>query len=166
MAFRQLRTSLNHWRRDTAHWRRVMGRSQALPPGRRLASVSPERLMLWWRHQASLAHRQAQHPPHLAAWLCIQSGIKDGRWSPSLEYLGGGYRVPGHGEGSWTTDGGYDGGLQMNLGFQRSYGAWLLHSEGTANHWNPYEQMWVAERAWKTRGFKPWPATARACGLL
>jgi hypothetical protein len=26
--------------------------------------------------------------------------------------------------------------------------------------------MWVAERAYKTRGFWPWPNTARVCSLL
>ena len=26
--------------------------------------------------------------------------------------------------------------------------------------------MWVAERAYRTRGFWPWPNTARFCGLL
>jgi hypothetical protein len=28
------------------------------------------------------------------------------------------------------------------------------------------EQIWVAVRAWRTRGFSPWPNTARDCGLL
>ena len=38
-------------------------------------------------------------------------------------------------------------GLQMDLGFQRTYGRELLRRKGTANHWTPLEQMWVAERA-------------------
>ena len=55
----------------------------------------------------------------------------------------------------------------MNLSFQRSYGGYLLSVKGTANHWGPYEQMWVAERAFKSgRGFYPWPNTARSCGLI
>ena len=55
----------------------------------------------------------------------------------------------------------------MDLSFQRSYGGYLLHLKGTANRWSSYEQMWVAERAYKSgRGFYPWPNTARACGLI
>jgi hypothetical protein len=26
--------------------------------------------------------------------------------------------------------------------------------------------MWVAERAYRTRGYWPWPNTARYCGLI
>src|SRR5205085_646291 len=61
----------------------------------------------------------------------------------------------------------YYGGLQMDLGFQRTYGRYLLARKGTANHWTPLEQMWVAERALRAgRGFYPWPNTARYCGLI
>ena len=98
-----------------------------------------------WAHRATQVRRLALHPPHLNAWLCI-------------------HRY----EGSWTDDGApYYGGLQMDLGFQSRYGRRLLHRKGTANHWTPLEQMWVAERAYKSgRGFYPWPNTARWCGLL
>lgn len=83
-------------------------------------------------------------PPHLQEFLCI-------------------HRY----EGSWTDGGGpYYGGLQMDLGFQKAYGGELLKTKGTADHWTPLEQIWVAERAWKSRGFWPWPNTARFCGLL
>ena len=59
------------------------------------------------------------------------------------------------------------GGLQMDLGFQRTYGGGLLSRKGTANHWTPLEQMWAAERAHRSgRGFYPWPNTARYCGLI
>ena len=71
-------------------------------------------------------------------------------------------------EGSWTDRGGpYYGGLQMDISFQQSYGWHLLRHKGTADHWTPLEQMWVAERAYRSgRGFYPWPNTARACGLI
>jgi len=83
-------------------------------------------------------------PPHYDQWLCIH-----------------GY------EGSWTDPGDpYYGGLQMDIGFQTTYGRDLYNRKGTADHWTPMEQMWVAERAYKTRGFWPWPNTARYCGLL
>jgi hypothetical protein len=107
------------------------------------------RYRLWrrdaWRIRAERARFRAQHPPHLADWRCIH------RW-----------------EGSWTDPNSpYYGGLQMDLTFQRAYGPRLLRHKGTANHWAPYEQMWVAERALKAgRGFHPWPLTARRCGLI
>jgi hypothetical protein len=107
------------------------------------------RYRLWrrdaWRIRAERARFRAHHPPHLAEWRCIH------RW-----------------EGSWTDPNSpYYGGLQMDLAFQRAYGLGLLRHKGTANHWAPYEQMWVAERALKAgRGFHPWPLTARRCGLI
>jgi hypothetical protein len=71
-----------------------------------------------------------------------------------------------HYEGSWTDSGGpYWGGLQMDLGFQSTYGGWLLRHKGTADHWSPMEQIWVAVRAARSRGFSPWPNTARYCGV-
>ena len=87
----------------------------------------------------------AGYPPHYQAWLCIHSY-----------------------EGSWTDSGApFWGGLQMDYDFQATYGAKLLQSKGTADHWTPLEQMWVAERAFGSgRGFYPWPNTARRCGLL
>jgi len=94
--------------------------------------------------QRAVASIPRYAPPHLAAWLCI-------------------HRY----EGSWTDGGApYYGGLQMDWSFMSTYGSRLLRTKGTANHWTPHEQMWVAERAWRTRGFWPWPNTARYCGLL
>lgn len=92
-------------------------------------------------HHPARLHR----PPHFQQWLCI-------------------HRY----EGSWSanTGNGYYGGLQMDWSFMASYGPRLLHRKGTANHWTPLEQMWAAERAWRVRGFYPWPSTAHACGLL
>lgn len=71
-------------------------------------------------------------------------------------------------EGAWNanTGNGYYGGLQMDIGFQQTYGPELLKTKGTADHWTPQEQMAVAERARASRGYNPWPNTARACGLL
>jgi hypothetical protein len=89
--------------------------------------------------------RQAANPPHESAWRCIHAY-----------------------EGAWTDSGSpYYGGLQMDLGFQRHYGGYLLRLKGTADNWTPLEQMWVAARAHGSgRGFYPWPNTARACGLI
>lgn len=83
-------------------------------------------------------------PPHKTQWLCI-------------------HRY----EGSWQDGGSpYYGGLQMDWDFMWRHGRWLLRHLGTADHWTPHQQMWVAERAWRSRGFWPWPNTARFCGLL
>jgi hypothetical protein len=73
------------------------------------------------------------------------------------------------GEGSWGADtgNGYYGGLQMNLSFQRAYAGWALRTFGTANRWPASVQVATAIQAWASgRGFRPWPNTARACGLL
>jgi len=98
-----------------------------------------------WRLRAERARHRAHHPPHLAEWRCIH------RW-----------------EGAWTDPNSpYFGGLQMDIAFQRAYAPRLLRHKGTADHWAPYEQMWVAERALRVgRGFHPWPLTARRCGLI
>jgi hypothetical protein len=139
---------IHHYRRATWHWQSVMGarRSRA---GH--AEKDPSRkYKLWarnlWKHRAKRVRRLAVHPPHKSQWLCI-------------------HRY----EGAWTsaTGNGYYGGLQMDISFQRRYGARLLHRKGTANKWTPLEQMWVAEKAHRSgRGFYPWPNTARYCGLI
>jgi hypothetical protein len=71
-------------------------------------------------------------------------------------------------EGAWdaNTGNGYYGGLQMDRGFQTSYGRELLAAKGTADRWTPAEQIAVAITAYATRGFYPWPNTARRCGLI
>jgi hypothetical protein len=83
-------------------------------------------------------------PPHYQQWLCIH------------KY-----------EGAWNDSGApYYGGLQMDWDFMSTYGPELLRKKGPAHNWTPLEQMWVAEWAWRSRGFWPWPNTARYCGLL
>jgi hypothetical protein len=70
-------------------------------------------------------------------------------------------------EGAWSSDGAiYDGGFQADLSFQRTYGAEFLRALGTANHWHPAQQLLMAWRGYKARGWYPWPNTARMCGLL
>jgi hypothetical protein len=140
---RKLHRRIRHYRSETWHWQRTMGRRLTWelrnPPRNPMAKVAA------WKRVARGTRRTAQNPPHKAGWLCI-------------------HRY----EGSWTDGGGpYYGGLQMDLGFQRTYGLDLLRRKGTANRWTPLEQMWVAERAHRAgRGFYPWPNTARYCGLI
>jgi hypothetical protein len=134
-------------RDETWRWQRMMHRSRT-PYGdsaRRIRSVGYRKWVLrLWHHRAVAAKRHALNPPHRREWLCIHNF-----------------------EAKWTDpDAPYFGGLQMDREFQATYGSELLRSKGTADHWTPLEQMWVAERAYRTRGFWPWPNTARFCGLL
>lgn len=74
-----------------------------------------------------------------------------------------------HYEGAWNanTGNGYYGGLQMDLGFQRTYGYSFMRRWGTANDWPAWAQIEAARRARDSgRGYSPWPNTARYCGLL
>ena len=145
---RSLGARIATFQRSTWRWERLMGEPLSRTEGRTLAEMNVHDVAAaveLWQRRATAVEARAHHPPHLRAWLCI-------------------HRY----EGSWTDPGApYYGGLQMDLGFQRHYGAWLLRTKGTADHWLPLEQIWVAERAHRSgRGFYPWPNTARACGLI
>jgi hypothetical protein len=140
---RQRQVRIDRYRHAVWHWQRVMGRHVT----RRLPNAPDEftQKVDAWKRVANRIARRAQNPPHKQAWLCIH-----------------------HYEATWTDPNPpYYGGLQMDLGFMRTYGAGLLRRKGTADHWTPLEQMWVAERARRAgRGFYPWPNTARYCGLI
>ncbi len=135
------------FQKETWYWQHVMGVPKTPAGGRVLASLTAGELLRRdrrWQKRLKTAHRRAKHPPHLQALLCIH-----------------GY------EGSWRDGGSpYYGGLQMDVGFQRTYGGWLYRTKGTADRWTPLEQMWTAEKALRSRGFWPWPSTARLCGVL
>jgi hypothetical protein len=143
----QLAAQIRRYRQTTWRWQQLM-RPPRTPAAGGERDPSP-RYRRWvrdlWRTRAAGARRRALHPPHLAAWLCIHRG-----------------------EGAWNDPNPtYYGGLQMDIEFQRAWGPELLARRGTADHWTPLEQMWVAERAYRSGlGFTPWPNTARACGLL
>jgi len=98
-----------------------------------------------WQRTLRIVRWQFSRVPNKGAWMCI-------------------HRY----EGSWTDPNPpYYGGLQMDEGFQRTYGRHLYDLKGTADHWTPLEQMWTAEKARRLgRGFYPWPNTARYCGLI
>jgi hypothetical protein len=143
-----LRDEIEAARTEAWRWQRVMG-MRPTSSGKIHASAGL-RYQRWalnlWQARARVLRVRASHPPHRDAFLCIQSY-----------------------EGPWTaaTGNGYYGGLQMDISFQRRYGAKLFRVKGTADHWTPLEQIWVAERAHASgRGFGPWPNTARACGVL
>jgi len=138
----------NHYRASSAlRWFRQTGVLYRGSLERRARLFQRVKALRWLRSYS--AHKIAEYraslrPPHYEQWLCI-------------------HRY----EGAWNDPGApYYGGLQMDLSFQRAYGWDLLQRKGTADNWTPLEQMRVAERAWRSRGFGPWPNTARYCGLI
>jgi hypothetical protein len=143
-----LLNDITHFRKQTWRWERLMRkrRSHASRAAERTSDAVERRAILaMWKRKAALRKHQAQHPPRLRAWLCIKR--YEGPWNDP--------RPP------------YYGGLQMDLDFQRTYAPELVRSKGTADKWSAIEQIWVAERAYRSgRGFTPWPNTARYCGLL
>jgi hypothetical protein len=146
-------SQIDDLRRQTWQLQRLMGRKPT-PTFYEERRTPDAAYRIWirdrWRLRAAAALRQAQNPPHRRAWTCI-------------------HRHERHPLQGWATNtgNGFFGGLQMNLDFQRMYGRELLRRKGTANRWTAYEQMWVAERAYRSgRGFHPWPNTARYCGLI
>jgi hypothetical protein len=71
-----------------------------------------------------------------------------------------------HYEGAWNDPGApYWGGMQMDMTFQSAYGAAFLARYGTADHWPPRDQLIASLRAWRVRGWTPWPTTSADCGL-
>jgi hypothetical protein len=140
-------SQIRYYRGETWRWQRLMRVPRTASHGHERWARDPYRTWIrnLWRKRAGRAYRRVIDPPHEPAWRCIQR--YEGRWNdPGAPYYGG---------------------LQMDLSFQRMYGADLLRRKGTANNWTPIEQMWVAERALRAgRGFYPWPNTARYCGLI
>jgi hypothetical protein len=139
---RERQRLIDRYRHETWRWQRVMGRSVT----RRLSNPPPafHQKIQVWKKVALKMRKHAQNPPHERQWLCIHR--HEGAWNdPNPPYFGG---------------------LQMDYRFMATYGRHLLRTKGTADKWSPLEQMWVAERAYRTRGFYPWPNTARYCGLI
>lgn len=147
-AHASLLTKTDNLIHETQHMQRVMGKPQT-PTVKSYRHTHSMRYRRWvyhyWKHVNGITRQEFQNVPYRSAWECIH------------QY-----------EGSWTDPGSpYYGGLQMDIGFQGSYGPYLLQVKGTADHWSPLEQMWVATKAYRSgRGFYPWPLTARYCGLI
>jgi len=117
---------------------------------RKTRFTASEKVHAYYRQDYKIATRGLQHFTamlgNVSAWLCIH-----------------------HYEGSWQDSGDpFWGGLQMDTGFQSTYGSDMLRAyHGNANVWHPLDQIIVAERARRSgRGYYPWPNTARYCGLI
>ena len=72
-----------------------------------------------------------------------------------------------HRQGAWTsnTGNGYYGGFQADRDFQRAYGREFYYAIGPAHLWRPWQQIVMAHRGYKSRGWQPWPTTSVMCGL-
>lgn len=150
---RYLLADIDKARREVWRWERLMRIPRTKPSRAAQLTQDPDQrlaILNSWKRKAAARKRQAYGLPRMRAWLCI-------------------HRYERHVQQGWRTNtgNGFYGGLQMDLSFQRTYGLDLLRAKGTANRWLPIEQIWVAERAYRSgRGFFPWPHTARACGLI
>jgi hypothetical protein len=132
---------IRRYRARTWRWQVLTGSTRT----HRSIRPSTKAVLRFWVRAAGRAYLKAINPPHKGAWLCIH-----------------------HHEGSWRDSGDpYWGGLQMDRGFMDGYAPRYLLRRGFADNWSPVEQMWVAERAYRSgRGFYAWPSTARYCGLI
>ena len=132
---------IRRYRARTWRWQVLTGGTRT----HRSIRPSTKAVLRFWVRAAGRAYLKAINPPHKGAWLCIHRH-----------------------EGSWRDSGDpYWGGLQMDRGFMDGYAPRYLLRRGFADHWSPVEQMWVAERAYRSgRGFYAWPSTARYCGLI
>jgi hypothetical protein len=150
---RYLLAQIDKFRRQVWRWERLMRVRKTKPTRVAERTNDPEHrraILESWKRKAAVRKRQAYRLPRLRSWHCIHRHERN----PSQ-----GWRT--------NTGNGFYGGLQMNLHFQRTYGRDLLRRKGTADRWLPIEQIWVAERAYRSGlGFSPWPNTARYCGLL
>jgi hypothetical protein len=110
----------------------------------------------------------------LVVLLLVAAPIADGHshwWKQHHPWRGTGWKQDAlcvhRYEGSWVDPGApYYGGMQMDLPFQSEYGPWQLHHLGTADRWSVNGQLYASWKAWRVRGWAPWPNTARYCGLL
>ncbi len=140
---------------------RVHGRTVAL--AQRAALPVPPRPRLGW-HRSSLRvqlHRQARVLGRYRAQARKPLSVR-------LERFEAWVCIHRH-EGAWNDSGDpYWGGLQMDRSFMLAYGRDMIerYRGGLADKWTPAEQIVVAERAYASRGFTPWPNTARRCGVL
>ncbi|MBX4190696.1 transglycosylase family protein [Candidatus Saccharibacteria bacterium] len=143
-----MRQRIEQYRQEANHMSQVMGTR----PVRMLLDTSNLELrFVRSRRSWRSVQQHFSHPPYQAQFMCIH-------FNPRV----------GHGEGPWdaNTGNGYFGGLQMDRVFMSSYGAYLMRVKGTADRWTWLEQIWTAGKAVLSRGFHPWPNTARSCGLL
>ena len=133
----------------------VTSRAGAGTSARPLACPQIHRAVKFWRAKAAANRRRYQ------AWAHDRFHRLYEKWRCIHEH-----------EGAWdsNTGNGYWGGLQMDYGFQRTYGPEFMRRWGTADRWPVWAQLEAAERAfygfagYVGRGYSPW-GTRGMCGL-
>jgi hypothetical protein len=144
------RQGLTWYRRHYERWRWRVGMRPTPRPADRVAYSScrtTRQAAALWRARARGARSQFLRwfDATYRKWACVHS--REGAWDAA-------------------TGNGYYGGLQMDWDFQRAYGLSYVRRWGHAGRWPVWAQLVAAERAYQSRGWHPWPNTARDCGLL
>jgi hypothetical protein len=152
------------------------------------ATPSSEQVALWRDRVAAArraaiwhAHRVGIQPANVAyenrtrsiaylEWLQQRWQFRSHAWMRQFRLLAPKLLCIHSDEGAWNAYNPADfyGGLQMDRTFMQTYGWDKLVRYGwrDARYWSPADQLAVAMRAVRARGFTPWPNTAAACGLL
>lgn len=116
--------------------------------------------LLWFDAHPAAGERARRRRSIGGHYWLLMSGLR------RVGFLAGGLCVHSK-EGSWQDTGApHWGGMQMDMTFQRSHGLVYFRRWGTADRWPVWAQWHASYDAWTTRGWHPWPNTARACGLL
>ena len=145
------RKGLRFYQARAAYWRARMGAREGRLAPQSGDTSCPRFLANLWRAKAHAA-RRAYH-----------------RWFRRTYEK---YRCIHEHEGAWSsnTGNGYWGGLQMDWGFQHTYGPEFIRRYGLAHRWPVWAQLIAAERAFHGfagfggRGYSPW-GTRDECGL-
>lgn len=106
-----------------------------------------------------LADIRSRNRPRQECWRSHQwAESRAGRCVSSLE---GGLRSVSQPSGT------YHGKWQSNRAFEEAYGReFVRRGWGRASNWPEWAQDLMGWRGWSSRGWHPWPNTARRCGLL
>jgi hypothetical protein len=161
----------------------------ATAPTEATAATTPSERVALWRDRVAAArhaavrhaHRVGVHPANAAyelrtrsiaylEWLQQRWLTRSRAWMREFRILAPKLLCIHFNEGAWTAynPAGFYGGLQMDRRFMQVYG-WdklVRHGWHDARYWSPADQLAVAMRAVRARGFTPWPNTAALCGLL
>ena len=116
----------------------------------------------WWAKRAVQARKDANKRARTIRRLQLAQRRASAHF---FDWLAAADCVQGK-EAPWHHNGGtYDGGMQADADFQRTYAPDHLRRWGPAFNWPWWAQLEMAYRGWLFRGWEPWPNTARACGL-
>lgn len=129
-------------------------------------------IIRWWRHHRELVGTEATKDVKWArqSLRIVQRNLRAlrrpvGHVSANSGVISGLLCIHRY-EGAWNDPGApYWGGLQMDMNFQQAYGSAFMSRWGTADNWPVWAQLQAGARAVASRGFSPWPNTARLCGL-